>query len=345
MTGREAEAVRNVLSSGYINDGPVTREFERQIAGRCGRQFGVAVPNGTSAIALALMALGARPGDDVIVPDFTYIATANAVRLVGCNVVLADVDLSNFCISSAHVEAARTAKTKFLVAVEINGRLPDYDNDLEPYCFANNIEFITDSCGSLGSGGHWGAASCFSFSPNKLVTTGQGGMVVTNYQRVRDRLLELKQQGLKSRGDGGPALHTAAGYNFKFTDIQAAIGLEQLKELDIRLERLRKRNLRYRELLEMDGVEFPTTFGTLWTDVLISYPPIVNKWLTQRQIGCRRFWPPMHRHQPYRFDKDFPNATSISDRGIWLPSCFEMTEDEIVEVCNAVKSAVRLATA
>lgn len=341
MTGREAEAVKKVLDSGFINDGPVTREFERQIAVLCNRQYAVAVPNGTCAIVLALLAAGAKPGDDVIVPDFTYIATANAVRLVGCNVVLADVDEATFCISSKTVDAVRTDKTRFVIAVEINGRLPDYDADLVPYCYAHGIELITDSCEALGTGGHWGIASCFSFSPNKLVTTGQGGMVVTNLESIRNRLLELKQQGLRERGDGGRAKHMAIGYNFKFTDIQAAIGIEQLKELPTRLAQSRQRDIAYRELLgDIDGVKFPRTCGSLWTDILTDHAEHLEGALRMAKVGTRRFWLPMHIQAGY-YSNGFPVATEISSLGVWLPSSFDMIRREIVEAADAIKTAMR----
>ncbi len=135
-------------------------------------------------------------------PAFTFIATANAVRLAGCNVILADVEPDNFCLSARTVDAVRTAKTRAVIAVEINGRHPDWI-ELESYCKDEGFILITDSCEALGMGGRFGLANAFSFSPQKLITTGQGGMVVTNDARIAKRLQGLKRQGMQDGGTGG----------------------------------------------------------------------------------------------------------------------------------------------
>lgn len=345
MTGAELSGIETVLNSGFINDGPVTREFERQIAALVNRNYAVAVPSGTVAIALALMACGADCRDDVIVPDFTFIATANAVRLVGANVVLCDVDQETFCLTSETVDAVLTAKTRFVLAVEVNGRSPNYD-DLIDYCRIKGLILITDSCEALGSSycgkplGKFGKASCISFSPNKLVTTGQGGMVVTDDEDVYKRLLELKQQGMERRGHGGAEKYPSLGFNFKFTDIQAAVGLAQLKALDARKWRCIERDLWYRQALDGLDIEFPPNEHNsvhLWTDIVVDNQHTLTTHLARNNIGCRQFWYPLHRQAPYAFAKHFPVSMEVSAKGIWLPSSYDITEAQVEQVADCIK--------
>ncbi len=337
MTGRELFAVQDVLESGYWNDGPVTRRFEEEIAAISGRLYGVAVCNGTSAISLSLMACDVS--GDVIVPALTFIATANAARLAGCNVILADVEADNFCLSARTVDAVRTAKTSAVIAVEVNGRHPDW-MELRGYCEDEGIILISDSCEALGMGGrNESVASAFSFSPQKLITTGQGGMVVTSDVRIYKKLQALKRQGMHGGGTGGADKHPTLGFNFKFTDIQAAIGLEQLKDLQCRISLCKQRDQHYRNALSgVDGIEFPREVGArLWTDILVDNQLGIHTELDRNNIGNRCFWYPLNKQRPYRFNKKFPVAQDISSRGIWLPSAWSITHDEIGQVADCIK--------
>lgn len=353
MTGGELFAIQSVLDSGFVNDGPVTTEFEREIARLVNRRYAVAVPNGTLSIAAALMACDAV-GSDVIVPDLTYIATANAVKLAGANVVLADIDPTTFCLSSRTIEAVRTAKTKFVLVVEVNGRSPNYE-ELIPWCNAHDLTLITDSCESLGSNdrngrplGSCGKASCFSFSPNKIITTGQGGMVVTDDEKMHHRLMELKQQGMAVRGTGGADKHSSLGYNFKFTDIQAAMGLAQLTMFEVRRERMIKRDGWYRSALrDVRAVRFPgdvyqSKSANLWADIIVDHMYKLAAHLKANDVGARQFWIPLHNQQPYRFEKNFPVATAISATGIWLPSSYDITQEQVEQVAQVIKRGLRL---
>jgi perosamine synthetase len=356
MTGREAEAVKAVLDSGYINDGPVTAQFEQQFATYVGRKYGVAVPNCTSAIALALMACGAEPGDDVIVPDLTFIATANAARLAGCNVIFADVDEDTFCIEAETVAAVRTPRAKFVIAVEVNGRSPDYPallGSLIETIYNDDVTLITDSCEALGSCvqlsstrslrcGKFGDASCFSFSPNKMITTGQGGMVVTDSDEICLRLRQLKYQGLDVPGGSGNIIHPTLGFNFKFTDIQAAIGIEQLKALPERIIGCQQRDQWYREALPSFGA-FPSIpqHGCLWmADILVDDQASLAAHLRANDIGVREFWLPLHRQPPHApsamAQPHFPVADSLFKRGLWLPSSYDITQAEVGQVADCI---------
>ena len=352
MTGGELARLSGAIDRNFLNDGPLTRELEERIAQLVGARHAVAVTSGTAAISLALMAKGIGPGDEVIVPDLTFIATANAVRMTGATAVLADVEPARFTLSIEAVERALTPRTRAVVPVDVNGRGADY-RVLEPFCRKHGLVLVCDAAEALGSChagcplGSFGDAGCFSFSANKTVTSGQGGMVVTNDTAVYHRLLELKDQGRPKRGSGGDDLHPSMGFNFKFTDLQAAVALAQLDAFDDRLARARQRDAWYCAALDgLPGVVVPdydSEPGEVrqWTDVLLDDRDRVRGVLEQRGIGVRAFWFPIHRQTPYLSPDDgFANTISIAQRGLWLPSNFNITEDDVGEVAAAIREAV-----
>jgi perosamine synthetase len=349
MTGGELTQLSGVLDRNFLNDGPLTREFEKRIAVIAGTAHAVAVTSGTAAISLALMAKGIGPGDEVIVPDLTFIATANAVRMTGATVVLVDVEPHRFSLDMDAVEAAITPRTRAIVPVDVNGRGADYRR-LEPFCRRHDLVLVCDAAEALGSAfvgrplGSFGDAACFSFSPNKTVTTGQGGMVVTNDAAVYQRLLELKDQGRPQRGSGGDDLHPTMGFNFKFTDLQAAVGLAQLDALEERRAQAARRDAWYRAGLDgLPSLSFPdydSEAGELrqWTDILFSDRAGVRETLESRGIGVRAFWFPLHRQAPYRdTDERYAVSCDVSARGLWLPSHFNLTQSDVGKVCDAIR--------
>ncbi|MFH1983040.1 MAG: DegT/DnrJ/EryC1/StrS family aminotransferase [Pseudomonadota bacterium] len=353
MGRRDSELVQHVLESNYINDGDVTRKFEKRVAEIIGARYCVAVTSGTAAIALALMAAGIGRGDEVLVPDLTFIATANAVHLSGADVRLVDVDAATFTIDPAMIEAAIGPLTRAVVTVDVNGRGADY-KAIERICERYGLVLVCDSAEALGSRqgkqylGTFGDAGCFSFSPNKTVTCGQGGMVATDRVDIYHNLLELKDQGRRQQGTGGDDLHPVIGYNFKLTNLQAAVGLAQLELLDQRLEGFVRRDTHYAARLEgHPGLEVPQwerASGQVkqWMDVLIADRPAVCRALENAGIGNRPFWFPLHTQKPYSLNNSsFQNAVGISKRGLWLPSYFDLTTDEIDRTCDVILMAIR----
>ena len=297
------------------------------------------------------MGLGVGYGDEVIVPDLTFIATANAVRLAGASVKLVDVEPLRFTIDVEKLEGAIGPRTKAIVPVDVNGRGADYAA-LESICRKHGLFLICDAAEALGSCyrgqplGSFGDASCFSFSANKTVTSGQGGVVATNSESLYHRLRELKDQGRRFGGSGGDDLHPTLGFNFKYTNVQAAIALAQLDRLDERLAHFRRRDQWYRELLaNCPTIAFPPQPNwdgevLQWTDILCEDRPAVEQALKAERIDCRAFWFPLHRQEPYRSsDRDFMNAITISARGLWLPSSFDLTEAQAERV--AARSGMR----
>src|SRR5207253_5319079 len=224
----EGTRVLAVLDSEFINDGDVTSEFERRLAALAGCRHAVAVTSGTAALYLSLKAVGIGPGDEVVVPDLTFIATANAVTMAGATPVLADVDAKTLTLSTESFAQAITSRTKAVIPVHVSGRGADMDG-ITRIAAQHGLRVIEDAAEALGSFvrglalGTIGDTGCFSFSPNKTITTGQGGAILTNDDQLHARLRALKDQRRPVRGTGGADLHPTVGYNFKFTNLQAAV--------------------------------------------------------------------------------------------------------------------------
>jgi perosamine synthetase len=354
MTGHEAAALASVIDANFLNDGRLSEQFAARVAERCGRRFGIAVTSGTAAISLALMACGIGPGDEVIVPDLTFIATANAVLMTGATPVLAEVEPARLTLDIDRLEEIVGPRTRAVVPVDVNGRGADYAR-LEPWCRARGLALVCDAAEGFGSAfmgrklGGFGDAGCFSFSPNKTITTGQGGAIVTDREDLRDRLLELKDQGRRRRGTGGDDLHPVTGFNFKFTDLQAAVGLAQLAVLDQRLAAAVLRDRWYREALaNLPGIRFPDDApdqGEVlqWRDALVEPVAAVQQALAAARIGTRRFWLPLHTQDGMaaaRRRDAYPVSTHVSGQGMWLPSHFDLTQGDVARVAEVVRAAL-----
>jgi perosamine synthetase len=351
----ERERLLAVLASNYLNDGPLAREFERRIAELIGVKNCVAVTSGTVAISMALSAAGIGPGDEVLVPDLTFVATANAARMIGAEVKLVDVEPRRFAIDVNKAAKAIGPRTRAIVPVDVNGRGADY-NALESLAREKGLKIICDSAEALGSKycgrrvGSFGHAACFSFSANKTVSSGQGGMVATNSDEICVRLRELKDQGRRTVGTGGDDLHPVLGFNFKYTNLQAAVGLAQLERFKERVAHFAERDAWYRELLaDCPGVvvpDPPNWDGEIlqWTDVLCEDRPRLQRALLDAGIDARAFWFPLHRQEPYKAaDTEFPVAIDISARGLWLPSAFSLTRSQVEQVARVIRDTVRTA--
>jgi perosamine synthetase len=348
MTGNELALVKAVLDSNFLNDGDVTKEFAGKIAKLVDAKFGVGVTSGTAAIYLSLVALGIGHGDEVIIPDITFIATANAVSMTGATPVLVDVDLSTLNLSVAAMEAAITSKTKAVVPVHVSGRGADM-KELLRVSGEYRIAVVEDAAEAFCSRhldrflGTFGQTGCFSFSPNKVITTGQGGVIVTNDEVIFKRLRELKDQGRPVRGTGGDDVHNSIGFNFKMTNLQAAVGIGQLEKLPARLERIRRTYQIYRDELsgtkEIRVLPFKIDVGEQpqWVDALAERRDELDNFLAKNGVGCRRFWFPIHTQKPYsRSDNAFPNSTRLGRQAIWLPSAFQMSDDDVRHVSRLI---------
>lgn len=346
---RESKLLIRVLESRFLNDGDVTSLFERKLARHLGAAHAVAVTSGTSAIFLALAGLGIGPGDEVLVPDITFIATANAVSLTGAAPVLVDVDPATLTLDANTIARWTTKRTKAVVPVHISGRAADMEKILRE-ASKRNLYVVEDAAEALGSVhqgkflGTLAHAGCFSFTANKIITSGQGGAVVTNDAALARRLRALKDQGRPVRGTGGADIHESVGYNFKYTNLQAAVALGQLACLRQRSALMREIYRAYRRgLAGIRGVSLlPMDVGQgeapQWIDALVEDRDGLCDYLRSKEVHCRKFWLPLHTQKPYaQPDSLFPNATMLASKAVWLPSSFKLTGGDVQHVCRLVK--------
>jgi len=350
----EKRAMMEYLNSGgWLTEYKKTREFERMIADYVGSKYASVVSNGTVSLVIALMALGIGRGDEVIVPDYTMIASANAVVLAGAKPVLVDIDRTNLCLDLDLVKEAVTPKTKAIMLVTINGRYPEMEKFTE-FAEDNGLYLIEDAAQSLGSRykgkhlGTFGDVGSFSFSAPKIITTGQGGALVTDNEELYHKILKIKDFG---RSRSGVDYHEIMGFNAKFTDLQAVIGIEQMKKLDWRVKRKKEMYRLYKDLLEdAEGIEFIDTnledTSPWFIDILVSGGKEVRdklmSFLDKRGIGTRPFYPAIHTQPPYSWVKgDFKNAEYISEHGLWLPSSSFLSDEDIKYVCERIKEFYR----
>lgn len=344
----EAKALSDYMAAGgWITEFKKTREFEQMIAEFVGAKYCSIVSNGTISLALALMAYGIGPNDEVIVPDYTMVATANAVVLAGAEVVFADIEKESLCLGLTQIKAAMSERTKAVILVTINGRYP---NDLEQiisFCCERGIKLIEDAAQSLGSRkggqhlGTFGDIGSFSFSAPKVITTGQGGALITDDEAVIEKIRLLRDFGREKPGEDH---YLTMGWNFKFTDLQAVIGIEQMKKLPWRVERKKAIYQLYQDQLkDVTEVEFiPTdlTDTSPWfIDVLVPVDKRAGliEHLKSQGVGSRPFYPALHSEPVYARVGSYPIAEDIALRGLWLPSSAQLTDEQVITVCVAIK--------
>ena len=349
----EYKFIKQALDNNFPNEGPLTEKFEKEICKLIGCKHAVATTNGTAAMFLSLKAFGIGYGDEVIVPDITFIATANAVEMAGARPILVDIHPDTLTISPEKIEEVITKKTKAIIPVHVSGRGANMDSITE-IAKKHNLKIVEDAAEAFMSKhkgkflGTIGKTGCFSFSPHKTLTTGQGGMIITDDSEIHVRLRELKDQGRPKRGTGGDDIHDALGYNFKFTDLQAAVGLGQLKYLKPRMERIKRMNKLYSENLggpkgiklfkfDLSGGEQP-----LWTDAIVEKRDKLDKYLLSNGMECRRYWFPVHTQRPYKLEDDnFSNSTKLSKKALWLPSAYTLSDGDVLEVCSHIKKFLK----
>jgi perosamine synthetase len=263
--------------------------------------------------------------------------------------VLVDIDPKTLNTDPEAMAAGITGRTKAVVPVHVSGRSANMPIIMD-IAREHGLFVIEDAAEAFMSAvdgkclGTFGQAGCLSFSPNKTVTTGQGGMILTNDDALHHRLRELKDHGRPVRGTGGDDIHHSVGYNFKLTNLQAAVGLGQLSALRDRLERQKRIYQLYSENLNgLDGIRvlgFEIERGEIpqWTDALVERRDDLDTYLQVRGVHCRRFWYPIHTQAPYRLpDDDFPNSTRVIPHALWLPSGFTLSDEDVLTVCRHVQ--------
>jgi perosamine synthetase len=341
----DVNEVAECVRSTWVIEAERTALFEQAIAGYVGARYAVAVPSCTVALAVSLMALGIGPGDEVIVPDLTFVATANAVNLAGATPVLADIQAETLGLDPDAVERAITARTRAVIPVWFNGRDPGIKT-IMAVARAHQLAVVEDAACALGSrlqgqhAGTFGDLGCVSFNTTKIITTGTGGMVVTNDPGLYERVERLKNHGRLDRRD----CHPMIGFNFSFSDLLAALGLAQMRKLPARVAHKQLLCQWYQQrLARQPGVELmPVSNETcLWyPDIFVADPPALQSFLEGRGIQTRLYFPPIHTQPCYQTAGNFEQTAAISAHGLWLPAASFLTETEVDRVCRAIKEGM-----
>jgi len=332
---------------GFVTEYRQTALFEQRIAEYVGARHCVVVNNGTLSLSLTALACGLSSGDEVIVPNYTMIATPNSVKLFGIEPVFVDVEPESLCLNLQCVEAAISEKTKAIMLVSANGRYPLAGIEgFERLARERDLWLIEDAAQSLGSrypdGRHMGTAGhlgSFSFSSPKIISTGQGGCVVTDDDALAAKLRKLKDFG---RQQAGTDRHDMLGLNCKFTDIQACIGLAQMEKLPARVERKKAIYRRYRQQLEgLPQLQFfqqDLQCTTPWfIDVMVEQREELIAHLKAQKIGSRVMYPPINKQAAYSVAGEHPISNAVGDSGLWLPSASQLSDKEIDRICATIR--------
>lgn len=346
----EISGVTAVLESGILASGERVAEFERNYAGYCGTMHAVAINNGTAALHAALLAAGIGPGDEVIVPSFSFFATASAVSMCGAKPVFADVDESTFNLDPVKAEDLVTSKTKAVVGVHLFGQPFDV-GAVQETCRNHGLKLIEDAAQAHGAQyrgkktGCLGDFGCFSFYATKNMTTGEGGMVTTGEKDYADRL-----RLIISHGQSEKYYHTRLGYNYRMTDLAAAIGIAQLKKLDTFNDRRQQNAGYYDTHLSVKGLLTPVTAPGMQhvyhqyvirvTDEFPMSRQEFISYLTSKGIGTAIHYPiPIHRQPLYCRDSDSdpcPISTKLAGSVLSLPVHPLVSTKELAYICETI---------
>ncbi|MEJ0038433.1 MAG: DegT/DnrJ/EryC1/StrS family aminotransferase [Gammaproteobacteria bacterium] len=374
MDEREAEAARRVILSGWITQGPEVAAFEKEFAQWVGAPHAVAVSNCTTALHLALLAAGVQPGHEVVTVSHSFIATANVVRYCGAEPVFVDIDPATYNIDPAKVEAALTPKTRAILVVHQMG-MPCNLEPIVALARRKGLPVIEDAACAIGSEIQWqgqwekigkvhGDFACFSFHPRKVMSTGDGGMITTRNPEWDAKMRLLRQHGMSVpdtvRHGSAQVIFEAypvLGYNYRMTDIQAAVGREQLKRLPEIISGRRAIAARYTELMrDIPGLTVPTEPSyarSNWQSFCVRLPDhcdqrgVMQKMLdagiaTRRGIMCS------HREEPYRNSRQagsLAHSEGAQDHCIVLPLYIQMTAADVERVASTLRDACAVASA
>jgi perosamine synthetase len=344
----EEAAVVGVLRSGALSLGPVVPRFEAAFAERIGVPHACAVSSGTAGLHLALRAAGVTDGDEVITSPFSFVASANVILYERARPVFVDIDPRTNCIAADAVAAAVTPRTKALLPVHIFGWAAD-----TPGMEKLGLPIVEDACEAIGARhedgtlvGSRGHPAIFAFYPNKQMTTGEGGMVVTRDPAVKRRIDSERNQGRAA--DMGWLDHDRLGFNYRLTDVASAIGLCQLERLDDLLARRARAAALYAQALAAVPVELPPERDS-WFVYVVRVPPGIDRdevirRMRERGVDCKPYLPAIHLFRFYRDmgyrEGQFPVCEDVSARSLALPFFPQLTEGEIWQVADALNASV-----
>lgn len=355
FNGNEKEYLMECIDTGWVSaNGKFIKEFEKKFAEYCGVKYAVSCSNGTVSLHLILLALGIGPGDEVIMPTLTYIATANAVKYCGATPVFVDSEEGTFNMDPAKIEEKITERTKVIMPVHLYGLPCDMDAILE-VAQKHHLLVVEDAAEAHGATykgrtvGGMGIAGSFSFFGNKVITCGEGGMVTTNDEELYKKMLLLKSQGVSA---DKRYWHVITGYNYRMTNMQAAVGLGQLEKIDWHIDQrkriagLYEKYLGDSKLVKLQRVP-ENCKSVYWMNNVILQSQVkksrdqVMAEMEEHNIEMRPVFYPMHIMPPF-YDEtaSFPVAEMLGERGISLPSHALLTEDDVKYVCDSLKEII-----
>jgi perosamine synthetase len=360
LTGNEKKYLTECIDTGWISsDGPFVKEFEQKFSAWVGRSEGISVANGSAALDIAIQALRLGKGDEVIMPSFTIISPASSVVKAGAKPILVDSDPLTWNMDVSQIEAKITPNTKAIVVVHIYGLPVDMDPVLE-LVKKYNLFLIEDAAEMHGQTykgrkcGTFGDLTIFSFYPNKHLTTGEGGMILTDNPALADRCRDLRNLCFLP---GRRFIHEELGWNYRFTNMQAAIGLAQLEQLDEFIVKKRWIGNTYHELLQDIPVQRqPVSTGyadnIYWVNAMVLNDEVpfdadeVQRRLQAAGVGTRPFFWPMHEQPVFRNmgwyeGESYPVAERIARRGFYVPSGLAINREQIEQVAEIVKQVLK----
>lgn len=348
----EYEALAACFEQAWITEGPKSEEFLEQLLELIGARYGVLVPNGTLGLYLALRAMGIGPEDEVIVPDFTFIGSANAVEMTGARPVFVDVNSENYQIDVERAGSLVSEHTKAIMPVHIYGTAVNMDM-VSRFAKDHNLMIIEDAAQAISvyfkgqHAGSFGDMGVFSFFADKTITTGEGGLIVTNNPDLYRRIQYLRNQGRESSGS---FIHPEIGYNFRITDLQAAVGIVQLSrlpEIVSRKEQIRRHyTIGLKEIPEVRVFvpEEQSTWVPFRMPIECADAQQLIKFLGERGVETRTYFYPLHKQECYGWlakyqslsDHCFPNTINAFERGLCLPSFPELESEQIDYIVNLI---------
>ena len=354
ITRKDISNVNKALNKKWLSGNtPVVKEFEKKLAGYLGVKYVSSCSSGTSALHLALLANSVGEGDEVIMPTLSYIATANAVKYVGANPVFVDVDINTWQINTSEIEKNITKKTKAIMPVHLYGGVPDLES-ISKIANSYKLKVIHDTAEALGSkyknkfSTNFKDISILSFFPNKIMTTGEGGAVITNNKKEFQLIEKLKSQGLRGDVD---YIHSQIGYNYRLNSLSAALGLSQIDRIEKNIKSKKILFEKYRSALEPLGFIFQNfeknTNSSYWL-VSTLVPKNISRdklktFLYKNNIETRNIFFPLHKQIPYKINNSnqkYEISESISNKGLCLPSSPNLTDKEFNKIIKSIKNYV-----
>ena len=342
----EINNLKKVIKSGWLSEKTFTRNFENFVAKYCKRKYSLAFTNATSAMIVGMKALGIGDGDEVIVPSFSHSADANSISATGAKPIFAEVSLKSMCITLEQIKKCFTKKTKAILYVAVYGNADELDK-IERYCRSKKIFLIVDAAAALGSKfrkkhiSSYGIFSVHSFFADKTITTGEGGVLVTDSNKILKNCNYYKHDGRKERGEDTIKF---PGYNFRFTEMQAAVGMAQTKKLSFFINKKKEIYERYkRKLKKIDKLsvfDYSKFCEPVPHRIVIFTEKKSNslrKYLNKFGIGVRTLFVPMHRQPIYNHKNKFENSEDLFNKGICLPSAPSLNNKQIDYICNKIK--------